>query len=79
MRFSALFAPTSDASRLVDSGQTVGLQHVRQRHPGAASPDLNNPAGYRRLNGYECELEGEEIDRRPTADGPTSPHKRARA
>jgi hypothetical protein len=36
---------------------TRGMQHVETVHKGAKSPDLGNPAGYRRVSGYECELD----------------------
>jgi len=31
--------------------------HLELAHKGAASPDPNNPAGYRRANAFECEKE----------------------
>jgi len=37
--------------------RTFGMEHVEQVHSGKKSPDSNNPAGYRRVNGYECVLE----------------------
>jgi len=31
--------------------------HLAAEHPGAKSPDANNPSGYCRLNHYACERE----------------------
>lgn len=31
--------------------------HVAEAHPGAESPDRDNPAGYRRITGYEAVLD----------------------
>jgi hypothetical protein len=30
--------------------------HIAQAHAGKPSPDASNPAGYERVNGYECML-----------------------
>ncbi len=39
------------------ASQVDARAHVVGAHAGKKSPDANNPAGYRRLNGYECVLE----------------------
>jgi hypothetical protein len=54
-------APLSDAGQL-RGGKTLGTLHVEEKHGGAASPDPNNPAGYRRENHYTCVKEGEEVN-----------------
>jgi hypothetical protein len=36
---------------------TRGMVHVDTVHNGEESPDPSNPSGYRRVAGYECELE----------------------
>lgn len=46
-----------DASAVISQGVTRGLRHVQSAHPGVQSPDPSNPAGYRRLAGYECVLD----------------------
>lgn len=33
-------------------------EHVRRLHAGVASPDKQNPAGYRRTHAYDCVREG---------------------
>ena len=33
----------------------LARQHVAAEHPGAASPDPNNPGGYECIRHYECE------------------------
>lgn len=37
--------------------------HVAQRHAGLASPDPSNPAGYERVNAYECVLDERQHER----------------
>lgn len=34
--------------------------HVLSKHKGKASPDANNPAGYIKLNAYECVLDAKQ-------------------
>lgn len=43
-----------DAGQVLDATTTVGQKHVREKHVGAKSPDPQNPAGYERINHYEC-------------------------
>lgn len=45
-----------DAAAFVAPKITAGMQHVATAHAGKRSPDASNPAGYRRLNHYECVL-----------------------
>lgn len=40
---------------LVDGGR-IAQMHVESRHGGEASPDPANPAGYEKINYYDCEL-----------------------
>ena len=42
-------------NRAVDDGPAA-LAHIDERHGGAASPDANNPAGYRRDALFACRL-----------------------
>lgn len=52
----------SDANQRVpghEGNLTVGMQHVAEAHPNTPSPDPGNPAGYCRLNHYECVLDAE--------------------
>lgn len=46
-----------DAAAFVSPGVTAGMQHVAAMHPGKASPDAGNPAGYERLHHYDCVLD----------------------
>lgn len=38
-------------------GEQAAKEHVAAAHAGVPSPDKNNPAGYEKLNGYDCELD----------------------
>jgi len=46
-----------EAASIVSPGVTAGMKHVAEKHPGKPSPDASNPAGYMRLNEYECVLD----------------------
>jgi hypothetical protein len=50
-------AALPDAGRLVAPGVTAGMQHIADAHQGKDSPDAGNPAGYCRINHYECVLD----------------------
>jgi hypothetical protein len=43
-----------DANQVLDDGKTVGQQHVAAVHSNSESPDASNPAGYERINFYDC-------------------------
>lgn len=49
-----------DAAAFVADGVTAGMQHVADAHPGEKSPDAGNPAGYGRINYFECVLATEQ-------------------
>jgi len=49
-----------DAAAFVAPKITAGMQHVAAVHAGKKSPDEGNPAGYLRLNHYECVLAPEQ-------------------
>jgi len=63
-----------DAGRIVAPGVTAGMQHVAEAHPDKESPDKGNPAGYCRLNHFECVLDTGQHEkfraRRPAAGAP---------
>lgn len=40
-----------------DENGELAQIHVLTEHPGAASPDPSNPAGYVKINAYECTLD----------------------
>lgn len=42
---------------LLTAGGAVARQHIAERHPNEASPDRQNPAGYRITDAYECCLD----------------------
>jgi len=49
-----------DANQFLPGQQgevTVGMRHVAEAHPNTPSPDPSNPAGYCRVNSYECVLD----------------------
>ena len=43
--------------KALDDGP-AGQAHIAAAHPGKASPDASNPAGYRKDNFYACVREG---------------------
>lgn len=47
-------AELEDAGQVHEDGKTGGQHHVADEHSGAPSPDRNNPAGYERINFYDC-------------------------
>jgi len=46
-----------DAGTIVAPGVTAGMQHVADAHSEKESPDPGNPAGYCRINYFECVLD----------------------
>jgi len=49
-----------DAAAFAAPGATNGMRHVADAHAGKKSPDAGNPAGYCRINHYECVLAAEQ-------------------
>lgn len=43
-----------DANSMVNATLSVGRKHVLDAHKGAESPDDENPAGYCKINHFEC-------------------------
>ena len=41
----------------LDGGNEIAQAHIEEKHPGIASPDESNPAGYRIDNFYACTKE----------------------
>jgi len=56
-------ASLPDAGRMVAPGVTAGMQHVAEAHAGKKSPDESNPAGYRRINAFECALDSKQHEK----------------
>jgi len=52
-----------DAAAFVAPKVTGGMQHVAAVHAGEKSPDEGNPAGYCRLNHYECVLDAKQHEK----------------
>lgn len=44
-----------DAGNFVAPGVTVGMKHVADTHSDTPSPDESNPAGYEKINHFDCE------------------------
>ena len=48
-----------DGAKLPDDPEdkgTLARAYLAEHHPGATSPDPDNPAGYYKINYYECQL-----------------------
>lgn len=55
-----------DGSKLPDDADDTGRQAreiIASRYPGQPSPDPNHPAGYYKINHYECKLNAAQQER----------------
>lgn len=63
---------------LLAAGGEVARQHIAEHHPDEASPDRENPAGYRITDAYECRLDAGQHARFKAVPGrPLVAHRKA--